>query len=51
MEAAAVTATEDNFVLGIDTGTYTDAGYTFMLTHITDRTESAETETDKLDNT
>jgi hypothetical protein len=37
MEAAVVTATEDNFVSGIDTGTYTDAGKTSMLTHITNR--------------
>ncbi len=49
MEAAAVTATEGNFVSGVDTGTYTDASKTSMLTHITDRTEPAETVTDKLD--
>jgi hypothetical protein len=45
VEAAAITATEDNFVSGVDTGTYAAAGYTSMLTHITDRTEPAETET------
>ncbi len=47
VEAAVVTATEDNFVSGVDTGTYTDAGKTSMLTHITNRTEPAETLTDK----
>ena len=48
MEAAAVTASEDNFVSGVDTGTYTHADKTSMLTHITERTEPAETVTDKL---
>jgi hydroxyethylthiazole kinase-like sugar kinase family protein len=49
MEAAAVTATENNFVSGVDTGTHTDATKTSMLTHITNPTEPAETVTGKLD--
>ncbi len=40
-EIDAVTATEDNFVSGVDTGTNTDTGKVLALTHITDRTEPA----------
>ena len=40
-EVAAVTATEDNFVSVVDTGTYTDTDKASVLTHITDRTEPA----------